>query len=59
LQALHQAIDGVPITPPYHDVSAQVVHQGNAVLILDVAAETRYSPEWRDLLLAFGHMACR
>jgi PAS domain S-box-containing protein len=59
VQALHQAIEGVPITPPYHGVCAQVAHQGTAVPIPDVATETRYSPAWRDLLLSFGHMACR
>jgi PAS domain-containing protein len=59
LQALHKAIDSVPVTPPYHGVCAQVVHQGSAVLIPDVANETRYAPAWRDLLLSFGHLACR
>jgi PAS domain S-box-containing protein len=59
LQALHQAIDGVPITPPYHGVWGQVVDQGNPVLVPDIATETRYSPAWRDLLLSFGLMACR
>jgi GAF domain-containing protein len=58
LESLHQAINSVPITPPYLGVCSEVVHQGNAALIPDVATETRYAPEWRDLLLSFGLMAC-
>ncbi|HEX5452989.1 MAG TPA: GAF domain-containing protein [Stellaceae bacterium] len=58
-EAYHRALDGVPIAPPYLSSCGKAAHQCTAVKVPDIAAETRYAPEWRRLMLQCGLRAVR
>lgn len=55
----HQALDGVPIIPPYLGACGEVAHKGCPVVIPDIAADQRYSGQWRDLVISCGLAALR
>lgn len=55
----HRALDGVPIGKPWLGSCGEAADRCVAVKIPDVAAETRYAQQWRDLLLECGIHACR
>jgi signal transduction histidine kinase/FixJ family two-component response regulator len=58
-EAYHQALDGVPITPPYFGPCGQAAHQGVAALVPDIAKDVRWPEAWRNLMSACGLAACR
>lgn len=58
-ESYHSALDGVPITPPYLGSCGEAANERTAVLVPDVANETRYADQWRDMLLACGMKAGR
>jgi PAS domain S-box-containing protein len=58
-EAYHRALDGVPITPPYFASCGEAAHRCTPVKIPDIAAETPYAPEWRQLMLQCGLRAVR
>ena len=55
----HQALDGVPITPPYLGSCGEAAHTCEAVVVPDVRADTRYASAWRELLLSCGLQSVR
>ncbi|HET8551080.1 MAG TPA: GAF domain-containing protein, partial [Gammaproteobacteria bacterium] len=57
-EAYHQALDGVPITPPYLGSCAEAAHTGLPVFVADIAADITYSPQWRELVMGCGLHAC-
>lgn len=58
-ERFHCAIDGSSIFPPYVGTCSEVVHRGVTVVSRDLAKETRYAPEWCDLMVACGVRAVR
>ena len=58
-ETYHDALDGVPITPPYLGSCGEAANACTSILVPDVASETRYANQWRDMLLACGMKAVR
>jgi PAS domain S-box-containing protein len=58
-EAYHRARDGTPITPPYRGPCERAAHLGEAVVVPDIASDTRWAQAWRDLALSCGFRACR
>src|SRR5579884_1285655 len=55
----HRALAGAPITPPYRGPCDRAAHLGEAVVVPDIASDTRWAQAWRDLALSCGFRACR
>ena len=55
----HAVVAGRPLAPPYCGACGEAAHLGRPVMLPDLAADTRYAPEWRDLLLGEGVAALR
>lgn len=58
-EKFHCAVDGSSIFPPYVGTCSEVAHRGVTIVSRDLAAETRYAPEWCDLMVACGVRAVR
>lgn len=58
-ESYHVALDGAPITPPYLGPCGQAAHTDAAVIVPDIAADSRWADPWRELVLGCGLKACR
>lgn len=58
-ETYHAALDGVPITPPYLGSCGTAARRGEAIVVPDVANDTRFTDAWRELMLAHGSRAVR
>lgn len=58
-ESYRAGLDHVPIGPPYIGTCGEVIHLSMAVSVPDVAADMRFAPEWRELLLTHGLHAVR
>ena len=54
-----RGLEGLPISPPYVSSCGQSLDSGKVVDAADVAADERFAPQWRALLLGQGLRACR
>ena len=54
-----RGLEGLPISPPYVSSCGQSLDSGTLVDAADVAADERFAPQWRALLLGQGLRACR
>jgi PAS domain S-box-containing protein len=57
-EAYHEALDGAPITPPYFGPCGEAAHLGVAINVPDIAADTSYAPEWRQIVSSAGLRSC-
>ncbi len=55
----HDTLTGAAITPPYQGPCEQAAHLGEAVTVPNIAADTRWSADWRALVMSCGFAACR
>lgn len=55
----HDTLDGVPITPPYLGACGEAAHLGTPIVVPDVANDTRWAEDWRDLVLSCGLRSLR
>lgn len=51
--------EGLPITPPYACPCGEAAHRGVSIVVSDVERETRYSAEWKQIMLSSGLRASR
>lgn len=58
-EAYHRALAGVPITPPYLGPCGKAAHRNCTVAVPDVAGDSRWSQQWRELALSNGFAAVR
>ncbi|MGH8151393.1 MAG: ATP-binding protein [Rhodanobacteraceae bacterium] len=58
-EAYHRALDGAAVRAPWLGSCCEAVDRRVAIRVPEVAADTRYTPEWRKLLLECGLRACR
>lgn len=58
-EAYHSGFDGVRVTPPYLGPCGEAAHRSTSILVPDIANDTRYSQEWRSLMLSCGLRAAR
>ncbi|KYH26407.1 bacterioopsin transcriptional activator [Halalkalicoccus paucihalophilus] len=52
------ALDGASISPPYMGPCGKAAHVGDAVVCEDIAPDTRWASEWRDLALSNDLHGC-
>jgi PAS domain S-box-containing protein len=53
-----EALQQTLISSPYLGPCGRVIHLGEAISVADIAADQRWSKEWRDLVLGLGLRAC-
>ncbi|MGN6470002.1 MAG: PAS domain S-box protein [Rhizobiaceae bacterium] len=58
-ETYHDALDGVPITPPYLGSCGEAANECTSIVVPDIVSETRYADQWRDMLLTCGMKAVR
>ena len=55
--AYHDALVGLPITPPYIGACGKVAHQGKPIFLPSIAEAAGYTDTWRELLHSCGFAA--
>ena len=53
----HRALEGAPVTPPYLGPCGKAAHRNCAVAVPDIASDSRWSQQWRELALSSGFAA--
>lgn len=53
-----EALGQAPISPPYLGPCGRATHLGEEVVAVDIAADSRWLEQWRDLALGLGLGAC-
>lgn len=58
-EAYHQALDGVSIEPPYLGACGEAAHTDTVIVARDIASDSRWSDDWRNLVLSCGLASMR